>query len=86
MPFDQGHDLTIKETNHDPTENFSEVPGHVASIKEEKKIYSATDRGILPFVSADDVAACAVVLLTQPAPPHSEYVLLGPENMSYDKV
>jgi hypothetical protein len=68
------------------TENFSEVPSHVNFIRNEKKIYSATDRGILPFVSADDVAACAVVLLTQFTPPHTEYILLGPENMSYEKV
>ncbi|OIW26167.1 NAD(P)-binding protein [Coniochaeta ligniaria NRRL 30616] len=67
-------------------ENFSEREAHFKAIKDEKKIYSATNRGILPFVSADDVAACAVVLLTQTAPPHTEYMLLGPHNMSYEMV
>jgi uncharacterized protein YbjT (DUF2867 family) len=67
-------------------ENFTEVESHVKSIKEEGKIYSATDRGILPFVSADDIAACAAVLLTQVQPPHTEYMILGPRNLSYHDV
>ncbi|KAB5549860.1 hypothetical protein GE09DRAFT_1128074 [Coniochaeta sp. 2T2.1] len=67
-------------------ENFSEVQSHIDSINNEHRIYSATDKGQVPFVSADDVAECAVVLLTQPAPPHTEYLLVGPKHMTYDEV
>ncbi|MEJ0064287.1 MAG: NAD(P)H-binding protein [Caulobacteraceae bacterium] len=54
-------------------QNFSEGQ-HLATIRDEGAIYSATEDGRVPFISADDIAACAVAALT------------GPEPISYDTV
>jgi len=66
-------------------ENFSEGP-HRATIREERAIYSATAHGRVPFISAHDIAAAAATALTAPVPPHADYVLTGPELLSYDEV
>ena len=66
-------------------ENFSEGP-HRATIRDERAIYSATAHGRVPFISAHDIAAAAATALTAPVPPHADYVLTGPELLSYDEV
>ncbi|KAK4105395.1 NAD(P)-binding protein [Parathielavia hyrcaniae] len=66
-------------------QNFADQPSHVKSIKEESKIYSATGEGKIPWVSADDIAAVAVRALTNEVPPNTEYLVLGPELLSYDE-
>ncbi|KAK3335404.1 hypothetical protein B0T19DRAFT_470677 [Cercophora scortea] len=63
-------------------QNFQQ-PRHVQTIKEEGKIYSATSDGKIPWVSADDIAAVAVQVLTSPSPHNTEYLVLGPELLSY---
>lgn len=59
---------------------------HLRGIKEESAIYSATGEGKIPWVSADDIAAVAVRALTDPTPPNTEYMVLGPELLSYSEV
>jgi len=67
-------------------ENFSSYLPHVLSIKEEGRIYSATEDGRIPFVSADDIAACAVSALTTLDAPNVDYLVLGDELLSYGDV
>jgi ergot alkaloid biosynthesis protein len=66
-------------------QNFSEGQ-HLATIRDERVIYSATKDGRVPFISADDIAACAVAALTGPEPLNRDFVLTGPEPISYDTV
>jgi len=67
-------------------QNFSEHEAHVRSIRDESKIYSATGDGKIPWVSADDIAAVAVEVLTRKEAPNTEYLVLGPELLSYGDV
>ena len=68
------------------SENFAVQPNHIESIKNEGKVYSATGDGKIPWVSADDIAAVAVQTLTMADAPNTEYLVLGPELLSYDDV
>lgn len=68
-----------------PAENFSESIAHIA-IKNEGKIYSATQDGKIPFVSAEDIAAVAYRALVDEKPHNTDHVILGPELLSYDDV
>ncbi|WP_163508130.1 ergot alkaloid biosynthesis protein [Fodinicola acaciae] len=47
------------------------------------EIVTATGDGRLGFVDARDIAAVAVRALTSDEPPNTEYVLTGPETLSY---
>ncbi|KAK3989157.1 hypothetical protein QBC44DRAFT_328075 [Cladorrhinum sp. PSN332] len=67
-------------------QNFGEQQNHTKSIKEESKIYSATSDGKIPWVSADDIAAVAVRALTSEDAPNTEYLVLGPELLSYKDI
>jgi uncharacterized protein YbjT (DUF2867 family) len=66
-------------------QNFSEGQ-HLATIQGQGVIYSATQDGRVPFISADDIAAAAVAALTAPAPLNRDFILTGPEPISYDTV
>jgi festuclavine dehydrogenase len=66
-------------------ENFSEH-GHAATIRDAGKIFSATETGRVPFVSAEDIAAVAAAALTEDVPRNGEYLVLGPELLAYDDV
>ncbi|KAL1836888.1 hypothetical protein VTJ49DRAFT_4530 [Mycothermus thermophilus] len=66
--------------------NFATLPAYVRAIRDESKIYSATGDGRIPWVSADDVAAVAARALTDPEPPNTEYLVLGPELLSYGEI
>jgi ergot alkaloid biosynthesis protein len=66
-------------------QNFSEGQ-HLATIRDEGAIYSAAEDGRVPFINADDIAACAVAALTSPTPLNRDFVLTGPEPISYDEV
>jgi len=66
-------------------QNFTEGQ-HLAAIREEGAIYSATEDGRIPFIDADDIAASAVAALTAPAPLNRDFILTGPEPISYDEV
>ncbi|KAK3939700.1 hypothetical protein QBC46DRAFT_387357 [Diplogelasinospora grovesii] len=67
-------------------QNFAEHPGHVNAIRDESKLYSATSDGKIPWVSADDIAAVACQVLTAEEPPNTEYLVLGPELLSYGDI
>ena len=59
---------------------------HAASIRADGEIVTATGEGRVPFVDADDIAAVAAHALTDPAPPDTDWILTGPEALSYDDV
>ncbi|KAK4239073.1 hypothetical protein C8A03DRAFT_43262 [Achaetomium macrosporum] len=67
-------------------QNFAEQENHLKSIREESKLYSATGDGKIPWVNADDIAAVAVRALTDRDPPNTEYLVLGPELLSYGDI
>lgn len=77
---------TKERLTHTATENFAVQENHLQSIRDEAKIYSATGDGKIPWISADDIAAVAVQALTMPEPPNTEFLVLGPELLSYDDV
>ncbi|KAL1731924.1 hypothetical protein EV714DRAFT_207732 [Schizophyllum commune] len=66
-------------------ENFSEQQ-HRGTIRDEGKIYSATQDGKIPFVSCEDIAAMAVRTLMDEKSHDTEYFVLGPELLTYDEV
>lgn len=65
-------------------ENFS-VGQHLATIRDEDAIYSATDDGRVPFIAVDDIAEVAFRALTNEETPNDGLVLTGPNSMSYDE-
>ncbi len=66
-------------------QNFSEQQ-HLPSIRDEGTIHTATGDGRVPFVHADDIAAVAAAALRGQAPGNCDYVLTGPQALSYDEV
>ncbi|MEI9994850.1 MAG: hypothetical protein WDM91_09675 [Rhizomicrobium sp.] len=66
-------------------QNFSEGP-HLATIRGENAIYSATGDGRVPFIDARDIARCALAALTKADGPNADFVLTGPHTLSYDDV
>jgi ergot alkaloid biosynthesis protein len=66
-------------------ENFSEGH-HLRSLREERRIYSATESGRVPFISAEDIAAVAQAALTRETSFNLDFVLTGGEPISYDEV
>lgn len=66
-------------------QNFSEG-AHSDTIRREGAIYSATGTGRVGFVDAEDIAASAVAALTAGTALNADYVLTGPETLSYDDV
>ncbi|KAK0667621.1 hypothetical protein QBC41DRAFT_323667 [Cercophora samala] len=67
-------------------QNIAEQPNHKESIRSESKIYSATEDGKIPWVSADDIASVAVRALTGEEAPNTEWMVLGPELLSYAEI
>ena len=65
-------------------QNFSEGP-HQITIRDENAIYSATQKGRVPFIHAGDIAAVAATALTSDLP-NRDAVLTGPQTLSYDEV
>lgn len=59
---------------------------HLATIRDQNIIVTATDKGKLPFVSADDVAAVGFRALTDEKAHNTDHLILGPELLSYDQV
>lgn len=66
-------------------QNFSHGQ-HLAPILEDSAIYTATQNGRIGFIDAEDIANCAAVLLTMPEIENTDYILTGPEAISYDDV
>lgn len=71
--------------NRNAIENFLE-DGPLFLIKKQGKVYTATGNGKAPFVSADDIAAVAYRALTDKKSHNTDYLILGPELLSYDEV
>lgn len=66
-------------------QNFSEQQ-HLATIRDEGRIYSATADGRIPFIDAGDIAAVAAEALTSAVPFNRDMILTGPASLSYDDV
>ena len=66
-------------------QNFSKSPD-ADTIRKEGVIYSATGKGRVGFIDADDIAACAVAALAAPRPLDRDVVLTGPDALSYDDI
>jgi ergot alkaloid biosynthesis protein len=59
---------------------------HGQTIRDENAIYSATQKGRVPFIDADDIAAVAVRALTDDRPLNDDLLLTGPAALSYAEV
>ncbi|MEW2918409.1 ergot alkaloid biosynthesis protein [Ruegeria sp. ANG10] len=66
-------------------QNFSELH-HRDPIRDESAIYTATEDGRVGFIDAGDIAACATALLITPSVENTDYILTGPEAISYNVV
>lgn len=66
-------------------QNFSEQQ-HLPTIRDEQAIYSATDEGRVGFIDAQDIAEVAVAALISETPWNKDYILTGPDSMTYGDV
>ncbi|KZK98006.1 MULTISPECIES: ergot alkaloid biosynthesis protein [unclassified Pseudovibrio] len=66
-------------------QNFSEQQ-HLPTIREESAIYSATGEGRVGFIDTADIAECAVAALLSEQSANSDFILTGPEALSYSDV
>lgn len=66
-------------------QNFSESQ-HLPSIRDEGNVYTAAGNGRVPFIDADDIATAAVATLLSPEPHNRDFLLTGPQALSYDDV
>lgn len=66
-------------------ENF-DAGQHQAPIRDEDAIYTAAEDGRVSFVSAVDVADCVVGLMNSPEPLNRDFILTGPEAITFDAV
>lgn len=64
------------------------TPGHlhVESIRTADEIVTATGRGRVAFVDADDIAAVAVRALTDERPHNAAHLITGPRTLGYSDV
>lgn len=64
------------------------TPGHFEreAIVNEGRIVSATGKGKVPFVDAEDIAAVAVAALADDEPHQTAHLITGPEALAYDDV
>jgi ergot alkaloid biosynthesis protein len=61
-------------------------PVQLSAIRDEGAIYSATGTGRIGFIDAEDIAAVAVSALTGPIALNDDFILTGPEAISYGDV
>lgn len=66
-------------------QNFSQQQ-HQQTIRHESAIYSATGRGRVGFIDANDIARAAVSALLEKKPWNRDFILTGPETLSYADV
>lgn len=66
-------------------QNFSEAH-HAQTIAAQDTIFSATGKGRIAFIDAEDIAAVAAVALSDPDFPSGELILTGPQPLSYADV
>lgn len=67
-------------------DNWAEHEALRRPVREEGRVYSATGGGKVPWVSKVDIAACAFGALTAAEAPGGDYIILGPELLSYGDV
>ncbi|MFE5813773.1 NAD(P)H-binding protein [Streptomyces sp. NPDC056479] len=67
-------------------QNFTGAHTHADGIREHGVIRTATGKGRVGFVDADDIAAVAVHALTDEQAPDTDLILTGPEALSHDDV
>ncbi|WP_086828574.1 ergot alkaloid biosynthesis protein [Allokutzneria sp. NRRL B-24872] len=67
-------------------QNFTGEHVHARSIRDQGVVLTATGRGRVGFVDADDIAAVAVHALTAERAPNTDFVLTGPETLTYDDI
>lgn len=67
-------------------DNWAEQGSLRETVRTEGKAYSASGSGRIPWVSKTDIAACAYSALTAEAASNNDYVILGPELLSYGEV
>jgi uncharacterized protein YbjT (DUF2867 family) len=67
-------------------QNFAGPHPTARDIAERGEVVSATGEGRLGFVHADDIAAVAVETLLATEAPNRDYVITGPEALSYRDV
>jgi ergot alkaloid biosynthesis protein len=68
-------------------ENFLDPAHHHGqSIANKGQIVSATGKGRIGFVAVDDIAAVAFHALTDLHAHNTDYIITGPETLSYDDV
>lgn len=66
-------------------ENF-DAGQHQTPIRDEDAIFTAAEDGRVSFVSAVDVADCVVGLMNSPEPLNRDFILTGPEAITFDAV
>ncbi|KAI0836813.1 NAD(P)-binding protein [Hypoxylon sp. FL0890] len=66
-------------------ENLIE-PGLAFTIGKLNKIFTASQDGKIPFISADDIAEVAYHALTDEKSYNCDLRILGPENLTYDQI
>ncbi|KAL2287836.1 hypothetical protein FJTKL_04648 [Diaporthe vaccinii] len=64
-------------------DNWAEQGSLQKTVQAEGRAYSASGSGRIPWVSKTDIAACAYSALTAEAPPNGDYIILGPDLLSY---
>ncbi|KKY31111.1 putative agroclavine dehydrogenase [Diaporthe ampelina] len=64
-------------------ENWAEQGSLRETVRAESRAYSASGPGRIPWVSKTDIAACAYEALAAEEAPNGDYVILGPELLSY---
>lgn len=63
-------------------QNFS-AQQHLATIRDEDAIYTATGDGKIAFIDAADIAQAAVGALLADKPWNRDFILTGPQTLSY---
>lgn len=59
---------------------------HLATIRDEGKIYACAGDGTAPHVNVVDVGSVAFVALTKKEAPNTDYRILGPELLTFGEV
>ncbi|WP_411123429.1 NAD(P)H-binding protein [Streptomyces sp. x-19] len=67
-------------------QNFTGRHPHADDIRTEGLLTTATGRGRVAFIDAEDIAAVAAHALTDPTPHNTDWILTGPQALSYDDV
>ncbi|HET6857792.1 MAG TPA: NAD(P)H-binding protein [Streptomyces sp.] len=67
-------------------QNFTGGHAHARTIRADGTIRTATGRGRVGFVDADDIAAVAVHALTGARAPNTDLIVTGPQALSYDDI